>query len=259
MAAVGLFIGVVAVLVVMNLFFFIIFRGITIRLGKFAQINVLRQAGVMDELIQKKEQTLQEMQRQLEETRAPDNEAFGKPQAGGASAAPDFMRLTRGEYRDPSFIEEYREIRDNFVFDHGECVAQVLKDMPKNDEAGPAREILDTITLDASYNLSTLEAAEQLQVLREVFGPRQRALLDEYCGLFGEERFECYEFVAWLKQVVFEKGGQVVVRTSRPGEDFGSLDNRVETQYDNTICEGMYVVAQGTLYDFAIRNREIIG
>ncbi|MDR1013781.1 MAG: hypothetical protein LBL86_02205 [Coriobacteriales bacterium] len=261
MDTIGIFIAVVVILLVMDGFFFLAFRGIVATVGRFAQNNVLRQAGILDELIYKKEETLLNLQHELDERQARVDEfdELAAPTQGPRTAAPDYQTVSQGTYKDADFVREYREIRSNFVFDSGQVARETLERLPteRDPRVAAARRILDEVDLEVTYGLMTLSGEEQQTLLAELFEGEQRALLDEYAERSGY--FEIYDFLGWLKQYVFANDVEVSIRTSRPGENFDSLDERVQTSYDDTLCEGISIVSAGKLYDFSIRNREIIG
>ncbi|MDR0350187.1 MAG: hypothetical protein LBH64_01385 [Coriobacteriales bacterium] len=266
METVGIFIAVVVVLLVMVGFFFLAFRSVIATVGRFAQNNVLRQAGVLDELIFKKEEALQNLQLNITRQQARlDELALAMPQAPATTVlAPDYQVLAQGAYKDAEFIEEYREIRDNFVFDSGKLVRSVVNQLPGKDELTPeqrkaaiAQEILDGLDIEATYNLMTLSGDDQLALFREVLQGEKLQLLEEYAARGGY--FETYDFLGWLRQYVFENASTISIRTSHRGEDFDALDARVTTSYDDTLCEGISIVSGGKLYDFSIQNREIVG
>jgi hypothetical protein len=102
-----------------------------------------------------------------------------------------------------------------------------------------------------------MTSEEQASILSETLNGEQKALLDEYIsqGIY----FETYLFLNWLSQFVFENGSKVIVRTSREEDNFDNIDDRVRTEYDETLCEGVSILSKGRLYDFSLRNREIVG
>jgi hypothetical protein len=267
------FIGVIVVLVGLNIFFFFIFRGITTRLGKFAQMNVLRQAGVFDDLIRKKQEQLQTLQADIAAAEA----ALSKERTVTASASayretPDFLEIRQGAYTDDSFASEYRAIRDNFQFDAESCVkeslARIAQSTSSSAEAAAeataeaararaAQSILDELTLSNAYELSTLSPTAQLGILNEILTPAQRELVSEYQQSIDE--FQSYQFLFWLKDYVFAHGDTVLVFTGNTNEDFSTLDSRIVTQRDESICEGIYLLSRGKKFDYSIRDREIVG
>jgi hypothetical protein len=261
---IGIFIAVVVVLVAMDVFFFLILWGMVATVRRFARNNALRQAGILDELIYNKEETLQGLEQQIIKRRAQLSDMVTvQPEAAAvAFEAPDYQTIATGFYKDADFIDEYRTLRGNFVFDNARVVRETLERIPvgaagSDERAFVAQSILDVLGSEDIYQLSTLPDVEQVRLLREEFTAAQTELLDEF--LTAGTYFECYEFVNWLRQYIFENGTRVLVRTSHEGEDFGFLDSRVATSYDDTLCEGISIRAKGRLYDFSIRNREIVG
>lgn len=250
------FVSVVLVLLLLIVFFFFVLRGITIRLGKFAQLNVLRQSGVLDELIVSKEQELERIQARIDRLHRQ-----AQPQNGVAAPAERFQPASyaplQAAYKDGGFVEDYRVIRECFVPDRMDCVQKVLQEMTPAPGAKAAREILDQLSLDTLYLLSTLPSKEQEQVLEQELSPAQNALLQEY--LAQAQQLESYEFYTWLRDYDFQHSAQVVVRTNSAPEKYSRLDKRVKTMSDPSICEGVCIVAQGKIHDFSIRSREISG
>jgi hypothetical protein len=251
------FIAVIVVLVALNVFFFLIFRGITLRLGKFAQINVLRQSGVFDDLIRKKQDQLKQLDAQIAAAKAAA--VLTPPVTATVGAlAPDFMEIMQGDYADTAFAGEYRTIRDSFQLDTVACVKESLAKLPgPSAKAAAAQGILDILTLDIAYELSTLSSYTQRTFLTRQFDDQQKQLLQEFEGQAGE--FQSHRFLFWLKDYVTLHGDQVKVFTGSGSGDFESLDGRIVTDRDESICEGLYLVAQGKKYDYSISSREIMG
>jgi hypothetical protein len=258
------FIAVIVVLVGLNIFFLLIFRGITVRLGRFAQTNILRQAGVFDDLIRKKQEQLQTLQAEIADLQVARTEQTVRA-AVAREQAPDFLEIKQGLYTDDNFASEYRIIRDNFQIDTAACVRDSLArighvgedDEKRAERARNAQSILDEITLDSAYELSTLSSSAQLDILSEMLTPAQQELVREYCDSVTE--FQSYRFLFWLKDYVFAHGDTVLVFTSNPGEDFSGMDSRIVTERDDSICEGIYLLSKGRKFDYSIRNRETVG
>lgn len=255
-----IFIVVIAALVVLNVFFVFIIRTLAARVGKFAQNNMLRQSSVFDELIVRKEEAYKKLRDNIEKARA-ELEALNEESASPAirEAGAEYFAVSQADYKDPDFPEEYREIREHFVFDKKEKLREVMAEIPDEPESAAvsaARRILAGIDADTEYELATLPGGEQYAILQDVFDEDGRALLSEYAE--GRDGFEGYDFFSWLRRYVFLGGPCVVVRTA--GDDsFDGVDERVKAERDDTLCEGMYVIAHGKMYDFSIRNKEIIG
>jgi hypothetical protein len=247
----------------MDGFFFLVFRGMAGSVARFARNNALRQAGIFDELIAVKEETLQEIERSISENQAATDEA--RSFAPSDPVMPVSAENSAGHiiaaamYRDEGFVGEYRQIRDNFIFDGEALVREAAAKLPseETDAVKAAREIIDSLGHDACYQLATLSAEEQIDIFSHTLVGPQKALLDEYVALGNY--FESYEFLSWLERYVFENSSRIVIGTGRSGESFDGIDERVTTQYDPSLCEGISILSKGRLYDYSIRNREIVG
>jgi hypothetical protein len=257
-----IFVVVIVALVVLNAFFVLIIRTLSARVGKFAQNNMLRQSSVFDELIMKKEDAYKNLIGRITEAEErlrtlSDDELSPAPRQGAA----DYFATPPANYSDPDFADEYREIREHFVFDKKSKLEDLMREIPADpeDEATfAARRILDEVDADTLYQLATLPSDEQYAILDEVFDEDQRALLHEYAE--GIEEFVGYDFLDWLRRYVFEHSSTVIVRTA--GDDGARLDGvagRISVERDDALCEGMYVISHGKMYDYSVRSKEISG
>jgi hypothetical protein len=257
----GMFIVVIAALVVLNVFFVFIIRTLAARVGKFAQNNMLRQSSVFDELVMKKEEAYKNLEERVEAAQA-RLEALKteQPAVKASKSAPNYFAITSADYKDPDFPVDYREIREHFVYDKRSKLKSVLKELPAGQESTEvlaARRILTNVDAEDAFQLATLSGHEQFDILKDAFDEDQRKLLYAYAR--GREVFEGFDFISWVRRFVFEHGADVVVRTAGSKDDFDGVDERVSTEYDASLCEGMYVMANGKMYDYSIRNKEING
>ena len=251
----GIYIAVTVILLLMNGFFFYVFKGILTRLKRFSQNNLLRQAGVFDELIQNKQEELLVVQKMIQDENEAGEALPNQVRAIKTAEAPDYLKIKQGSYRDSDFTANYRHIRQSFDFDREACVRSVAASLPPHDPAEACRALLGRFSLEDTYQLSTLEAEQQLGILADVLNAQEADIVKQYSA--GAERFEFYEFLAWLESRVFELSGEVIVRTGRQDESYDGIDRRVRTEYDQNVCEGIYIVTGGRIYDFSLRDREI--
>ena len=252
------FIAVLIVLVVMIGFFVFILMGTAARIAKFARNNALRQSGVFDELLLSKEKALADIEEKIKKAQESPEREYEKPAMHEGVRASDYLALQRGEYQNKSFPQEYKIIRNSMISQKRENIQRVLAYTEKQNEAlvKCAERIIEEMNLDLTYTLSTLSGEEQIWVLREALDKESLPLLDRY--IEQEEEFECYEFLHWLQSFLQKNSANILIRTGCIEDDFETLDSRIQMEYDNTVCEGVYMVTKGHVYDFSIRNREIV-
>jgi hypothetical protein len=225
-------------------------------------------------LLENKELELKDILRKLESTDAREDEAAPVPLKSArepGSGASDFFALLKGSYRDNKFAEGYRLLRSNRVLaDRGAGVDAAIKSIARatpsaaaeNARTGrnPAQEILSLLDLDVRYRLCCLDETDAFRILEETLTDGvHRELLDGFRrtnggGVIG--------FFDWLRIRSFREAPEIVVRTGDPGDSFTRVapDGRpVVTEYDEGVCEGVYVIADGQTYDFSVRNGDISG
>lgn len=257
----GIFIAVTVVLILLNLFFVFIIRALGARIGSFAQNNMLRQSSVFDELILRKEETLHGLLRSIEDAEgrlrdlkvtAHEHVDYGVPT--------EFHSVTPGNYMDPDFTRDYKQIRENFIFDKEALLRDFAKSLPNEPEDAKvlaAKGIIGRLNAETCFELSTLSSDEQVSVLTEIFDGLQKELLAEYMRNYS--KLEGFEFVSWLKEYIFRNGQSIIVRTGMKDDDFSSVDKRILMERDDSLIEGMYVIHKGKVYDYSIRSKEISG
>lgn len=257
----GIFIAVAVILVLLNLFFVFIIRALGARIGNFAQSNMLRQSSVFDELILRKEETLQGLLSSIDAANLRLRDLAETTQTKTDYGVPlEHHAVIPGNYMNPDFSRGYKQIRENFLYDKGSLVrrmTQYFQDDPEDGVTLAARAIIEMMDSDTCYLLSTLSPEDQFEVLSDTFDMKQNVLLKVYEGV--EPNFEGFEFVNWLKEYIFKNGNDIVVRTGMASDNFDAIDDRIRTEFDDSLIEGLYVIHKGILYDYSIRGKEISG
>ena len=255
-----IFTAVIIVIVLMNGFLFVIFKGIVINVGKLAQNNAVRQLSLYDNLIEKKEQKLHQLHKAAANERLQISKDNAHRWKGDRRLAINPFAIPEGDYLDGQFFHKYQAIRDFFGFDRLQCIKDVLEQYGTEEQdryASLVKQILARFPLEERFNLSTLEEQDQLQILEEILNDEEYGLLEEYQTLYWP--FDCLEFFDWLEAEAYRCEPGIVVRTDRREDDFKEIDSRIKTQYDGSICEGIQIIMQNMLYDFSIHKREISG
>jgi hypothetical protein len=261
MTPVDIFIAVIIVIILMNGFLFVVFKGIVTNVGKLAQNNAVRQLSVYDELIEAREKKLEGLQSTIaaQKVQVSPDCATG-PSSDNRAPVPSFT-MPEGDYIDMGFLPNYRMIRESFGVNCSQLIKTVIEN---NAEKGKASylalvlQILDRFPLEQRFSLSTLPEDKQLSILKEVLESQQVILLEEYQAVY--DVFDCLEFFAWLEEEACRYNQHIFVRTCRQDEDFmkvGNMDRRIKIQYDNSICEGVQIIMRNKLYDYSILKREI--
>jgi hypothetical protein len=253
------FIAVIIVILLMNSFLFFVFKGIAVNVGKLAQNYVVRQLSAYDELIEKKEHTLHELNKVLGKKQAQMAKDSVQTQVNVQTSINPFA-ISPGNYLDTNFLPNYRLVREFFHFDHCSCINNVLQQYDTVEEdmhSSLSRQILARFSLDDRFGISTLEEQDQIELLEEILSEDEYSLLEEFRTI--RKSFDCLNFFEWLETESYRSDPAVIIRTGESKENLTWLNERIKMQYDSSICEGMQIILWNSLYDFSIQKRELCG
>lgn len=157
------------------------------------------------------------------------------------------------------FFSDYLSIRAAFRED----MLKVIRSIPEQNaddkkERHLVKRMLDKLTFEIVYKISCLLSEDQLSVLQTVF------LADEYSYLenYRENRtgeFSVAEFQAFLNCRRKELDDTIYVHVREPEfYDANQLGNKVVLCKDEELLEGFQIIQGTKLYDFGVRNAELI-
>jgi hypothetical protein len=266
---VGVFLAVALLLILMNGLFFYILKNAVRRLGKFSRLNLIHQANIYDEFMENKESELKELLSRSESARPCDEPAPAAPLRESrekGSGVSGILALLK-DRRSASFTETYKLLRGGVLADKTASADAATELIEKTEGRGafarrnPASEILSMFDLDARYALCLLSRGEAFRILKEILTDgEQSALLREY--LEEEEGGGVIGFFDGLGVKSFLRAPEIVIRSGNKGDSFrGFTDGgrTVVTEYDESVCEGIYAISGGRLYDYSVRNGDISG
>ena len=111
-----------------------------------------------------------------------------------------------------------------------------------------AGRILTALPLETAYSLSTLDPEEQEQILRQCLDEEELKILEQYLDENGTmDACGFREYASVFSDLYSDK---TTVYTGNP--ESAGKDGRVETVYDEGICEGVRVVRGNRMFDYSI-------
>lgn len=261
------FLAVIIIIFLMNVFLFVVLKGIVTNVGKLAQNKVMRQLSLYDEIIEEKEEKLRELKKAEKRGQLWLSKVRVKKHSGNyrsKSLSLNSKLISEGDFLDADFPQKYRIIRSFFGNDRRKYVKEVIKQIEEDEAreetktyASFVRQLLERFSLDERYNFSTLEEEDQLKILKEVLNDEEYQLVEKHMEKYST--FDCLGFFNWLEEEEYRCNSDIIVQTDHQSEDYKHIDDRIKTQYDSNICEGLQIIMGNKLYDFAIHKREIGG
>lgn len=257
-----IFLAVLAVLLVMNVFMVIVLRQMTGATGRQIEKDAGRLFGVYDEMLEEKSLRLRELEIQEEELLKQIQEKQRALSPVKAAAGPAFhgSPSVPAPFQDKHFSEMYGKVKAAFDVS-GEELAEAFKKglEPENRAQAKRRELLNDMRqllgFDSLYQISILPVSQQKEVLLSAFSGEDREIYLEWEQEDGKNGV--LGFSDWLDRQVKRSDRRLVVKASKAGaaEDGNSKRNGGEDvcwEKDPSICEGVKIFYQDRLYDYSV-------
>ncbi len=218
---------------------------------------------VYDDLLDEKSQELSAIQEEISIVEsAPAGEQAESTQPHEAERQPDLKpgimlaaaeRAATAPYRDGAMGEVYQTIRQNFSFRVEELLPGLTDQYAAGERA--AQQLLNQLSFDTVYNLSTLGPDQQVSVLRECLPPESLILLEGY--LQNHRTFNALTFYDDLRSAADSESQKARLFVPEGISVGVPMPAGVEIVADAEICDGFQAELGGKLYDYCITRREL--
>lgn len=252
-----IFIAVLLVLAVMNLFMLFVLRQMVRLTGKQVERDAGRLFGMYDELIEKKSRQLEELEKERERIKSLSAISETEKSGAGEMSLPVQISGTVKEapYQDEAFSRTYRRVKAEFAFSPSQ-LAKALKD--EEAESGEERalrqvfkaleELLDFENL---YRLSSLNLEQQEALLKEILSPEEAQVFCQWKKM--QKSGDIVGFADWVKAENARLDSKMTVQIPLEVLEVNEAeDGEVLYQEDSSICEGARIVYKGRMYDYSI-------
>ena len=164
------------------------------------------------------------------------------------------LSMVQAVYRDGDFMEDYSYIRSRMRFSTESIMKNVQGriNFQEDEKTEVCQGILDKFPADTLYQMITLPAESQKEVLETVLSPMEEAVLEEYLSETDRTEPDMLEFMDYLHTYVRSHGNMIHVRSARPGAVKIVPDANVQVEEDPSIHEGLKIIYKNQLYDYSI-------
>ena len=252
-----IFIGVLLVMAVLNLFMFFVIKRTAVRVDKQVRSYFVKQLEVCDAIYEENKALRKENAtvfgpnaEALPDDRIYKAESLNFTSGGGLTESIEHRAVT---YQNENFLREYKAVKNKMKIDKNRTLMAVIKEESSESEAAPGHliaDLLHSLSFDTLYKVSTLSSQQQEAIMRDVLNEKQLAFLNAYLG--EKERFDVLEFFDFLKELSFSCGGDFYVKTGDLRENFDGLGQNVVTVHDPSIVEGIKIVYRNRMYDYSM-------
>ena len=244
--------AVLIILIVMNLFMVMVLRQMALSTGKQIEKDAIRLFAAYDSVLDRKSQELEALEQEIKEKSQEMKLKGSLPvQAVRREAAAEAC-VVSGRYRDDTFSDDYQRVKENFSFDPTLVLDHIKSQIPDSrKELVLVEGILDKLSFDSCYEMMTLPAKDQNEILDEFLTEDEKKLHHSYIEETGNE--EVQSFYQWLtdRRRILDTDMELRVGVSLR-ERAKELGSEVSSSYDPEICEGFQVKAGNRIYDYSI-------
>ena len=223
--------------------------------GRSIRSRTVELISAYDDLLEVRSRQLAQLERQAQLAQpaaAPLEQVQRAPAAAPNVSLNMVARIGATPYRSDLFGAAYRQIWQSFDFSPETVLRQLQKQSP-GPGAAPATELLAGLSCDVVCELAALPGETQYQLLYESLAPAQQALLQAYREARAE--FDSLDFYDHLRQTAYAEPKAPRLRVA-PAAGVAPLQGAT-LQEDDAICEGFQLEANGRIYDYCIKTREI--
>ena len=250
-------ISALVVMIVIVVFTFVFLRIAAENTGNKIRDNVICQIQTYDSLLEGKASELQRIKNQIEADKIAAlkekkvNKHFDQFQT-------DIFLPVDVAFRSIDFYSDYRKIKDSFIYDKEKIIHElqhIIEENSNNERYIVLTGLLDKLSFESVYQLSVLNGDEQLEVIREIIATKEKTVLEEF--ITKEREFNILSFSQWLN--VQKECSDTIVKVLIPEKEGDyNFGDGVKTQYDMNLCEGFQIRTGTRLYDYGVRNNELI-
>lgn len=253
-----IFLAVMAVLLVMNIFMLLVLRQITGATGRQIEKDAGRLFGVYDEMLEEKGRELEALRLRETELLERIREQEQALEPAKAVPAPSFngVPAVPARFQDRCFSEMYGKVKAAFSVS-GEELADAFQKSREPESPAQARrrktmeEMRELLDFDSLYRIAILPSGQQKQVLSGIFQGEDGEIWREWQTVSGSGGV--LEFSDWLDHELALLDRSVLIKAPVSELADGKAGHQnVRWEADPSICEGVKLLYQDRLYDYSV-------
>lgn len=195
----------------------------------------------LNEEINKRKKEIEELDSVLDFT-----DQNGKQHANRDKILPQYT-----DYDDANSLYVYKTIKKNFNFDYEKVIKDFLEKNKetKNDDYIIYNKIKEIFNYDFIYKMLSLKPIDQKKIVLEMLDEKEQEKAKE---LIGNCTFNIRRFLRKVDEKIIKNDPKIKIYVGDKNISYNSLNNDIETIFDEKITEGFKIVYQGTIYDYSI-------
>ena len=257
------FVAVVIVLLVLIYFMVAVLRSVVSEVNQKVNEYFLKHLEEYDEQyssklsnikkMNAKEETLSRTLRSLER----EMESYRVSPFYVPRPVPRDIYIPTARYIDNDFFVEYKVVKDKLMsIDKQEVIYNVIEKVPYTGNLSRyklACDIMEDMNFDVLYNLCSVSATDQIEVLSEAFTGDKKDVLEQFVNTLEiDETFDSMKFYDYVKNIRKIEDPHVYVSVAENERDYTEEEKNIICSVDGNICEGLKIIFQNKIYDYSI-------
>lgn len=248
-------VAIISVIMIVNGFLFFAIKNISKKLNDEMKKSILSNLSVYDEIIEKKETRLNELNKELLDLKL-EFESYQIESKKDTSNNIIVTSINSDEdttvYEDDTFYENYSLIRNEFRVNYKEIVKEFLFNDNENDREtyNLYKSLLEKFNLDVYYSILKFDEEVREDRVKEILSEKELKILDEFKN--ESKVFDIELFYNYLKEKVRVLNPNLIILGNSNSKYLEKMDLRINFKEDESIVEGIKILYKGKIFDYSL-------
>lgn len=244
-------VAVIIALVLISVLFFAL-RSTVKRIDYNTKKYFIEKLQDYDYLIDEKQQTLDNLNKEIEENKKALSELQNKNTPEKTIKGEKYYNdVSIPKYTDEELFKKYKNIKEKFSFDFEDTIKSFVdNNLTKDDEVYDSFvKIRNKFSSDTIYEIMSLRSSEQEEYLNNVLNRIELFMLKKYIKM---DKFNINKFITDLDTTIEKLDPVVYVFTGDKEKNYDFISPKIKTVYDSNVNEGIKISYKGNLYDYSL-------
>ena len=237
------------------LLMFSFLKRIVEKINKISKEYYLDKVQVYDNLIQEKENRLNELNDEIEKRKIEKEEDESKDEIieSKNDSSEYEVNIKKVDYQDENILQQVKTIDEKFNLNEEELIKKFIERVSKNQSFEKYNELKnyqDKLNSKVCYEMSSKNAKEQEEFLRNLFKNNQEIIND---FMKENKKMNIIVFRPYLDKILAKEDPFIYVYVSDKNKNYDYISNKIQTIYDNRIYRGIMIKYKNRMYDFCIK------
>ena len=253
----------IAIIVVMLVFVFVMFKNIVKRINHNAKKFFINKLEDYDDIVEQKEAQIEKLNKEINELEKKKNnlEKYKtRFSVVGGIDRPKPQRqavydIKAPKYREENFFYNYKELKKQFDFDKEKLIKDFIKEHQEKENEKDYKtlnNLKNKFDKNAIYQLMTLPGEEQLEILDKILTDKEKKIVKLQEITEDKNKFNIMLMLKKVNETMIKVNPIINVYVSKYDKDYDYIDPYIRTKHYARMSEGVIIEYKGKSYDYSI-------